>query len=356
MANITNISNSTDCVDFSPTQYTVLVSIRATVAGISFFSCLAVILLIVVFKKYLFFTQRMILYLDIAALLVSLARTLNISVHLHNEDITVVDWYCTLTGFMDQYCSSCVVIAITCFTMDIFIQVACRCNTQRIEVLYVLLIFLFPALYCWIPFINHAYGEAGAWCWIKHLNEDCSVFKFGEILRFSLLYIPYFIIIPMLFILLLVTLCIIHFRRHDYYAQIDLQATTRRSAMHKEVRSLLWYPVLILLINLLPVATRLYEVAKPDDQPFVLWIFNSFLTPLEGTVIAVVFTLDPETRRRLTYRQLKTAVTSFCGGSSGMNVFEYPAELQRSSDSYNISIKKGDEQTLITNYERSDDA
>ena len=276
----------------------------------------------------------MILYLDLAAMHASLARTMNISVEVDGVSSSTAEWYCTLTGFNTQYASSSLLIAVACLATDIFLQALFSLDTKRVEVVYPLLIFLSPALYCWIPFYFNAYGEAGAWCWIKDKNEECGTFKEGIYLRFSLLYVPYFVIFPILFVLLLITLCVLYRRRHDYEAPFDPHVTRMRRVVRSEIKRNLLYPLLVIILNIFPVAVRIHELARPNDNIFGLWIVNSLIAPMEGAVIALIFTVDPDTKKRLRYSELRAAFLMLCCDRGSRQVEEYPAKLKWSSDSY----------------------
>ena len=63
------MNNTTVCSEFEKMPYVIVALISSGTALISVFACTGVILLVVLFKKYYFFMQRMILYLNIAALL-----------------------------------------------------------------------------------------------------------------------------------------------------------------------------------------------------------------------------------------------------------------------------------------------
>lgn len=304
--------------DFTEPQEIALISITATVAGLSFFCCWLVIFLIIIFKKYRFFSQRLILYIVIAAMLSSFARTINLSIKLDSIDDEVAEYYCSITGFMDQYTSACFLLAIAILTIDIFLQTMFSLRTTKMEVFYVLFMFLFPLLYCWIPFYYEAYGEAGPWCWIKgDTNEQV-------MLQFGLFYIPCFLVYSLLFILLLVLLYVLYLRRYEYEAKMDVHIVANRAALRKEVKIMLIYPALIMVLNIVPLATRIHDACT--QSKFELWVFNALVSPLEGAVIAMVFAFDPETRRRLTFSHICSACLNFSGNAG--RVSEYPAEIK----------------------------
>ena len=113
-----------------------------------------------------------------------------------------------------------------------------------------------------------------------------------------------------------------------------------RMEERKEIIRLLWYPCVMLALMFLPLVSRVYGAVNKEDSvsvaSFILWILNSFLTSVQGAVVAVVFTLDPATRKRLTCSAIKGACINFCKRRS--KVREYPAILDVSSDSRNSSM------------------
>ncbi len=295
----------------------------------------------VLFKKYLFFTQRMILYLNIAALLSAFARMINFELSYSEK---VDENYCIATGFMDQYSSSCFLTAIVSLTVDIFLQAIFSLNTKRVEFIYPLLIFFTPALYCWIPFYvkSNGYGPAGAWCWIRDKDDACDYIDGATTLRFSLFYGPYFLLLPFLLVLILITSYILYRRRHTY----DPIVVRRRRAIRQEVKILLLYPILVLVLNFVPLITRIYDayisqnkVVAPKSTTnylFAFWVLNAIIVPLEVAVVPLVYTIDSETRRRITsLEEIRSAMRELCTRSSHGRVSEYPAEtIVTSTDSY----------------------
>ena len=327
------VDNNSNCSGFTGNQILLLSTITSSVAAMSFVCCVCAIFVIILFKKYLFFTQRMILYLNIAALLSALARIIN-NIEI-STSTPIQKEYCIATGFLDQYSSSCFLTAITSFTIDIFLQAIFSLNTQRAEVIYLLLIFFSPSLYCWIPLIRKAYGPAGPWCWIKGTNDDnCDRFTEGTILRFSLFYIPYFILLPFLLVLILMMLYTLYLRRHNYGATSDALVARRRTALRSEIKILLLYPTIVIIMNIIPLISRICNAAEvPDNKLFILWFMNAIAVPLEVAVVPIVFTLDPQTRRRLTFTGIRAAMNELCS-RNGSTVSVYPAEIRKSTESY----------------------
>jgi len=53
---------------------------------------------------------------------------------------------------------------------------------------------IFPAMFNWVPFIHHKYGEAGPWCWIRSLRPSCTESNWGFWEQVGLWYIPFMLI------------------------------------------------------------------------------------------------------------------------------------------------------------------
>ncbi len=92
-----NSSSDDDCTNpFDSHEYTIVAAVNSLLGFVSFLACLFTIAIIIVYKKYLFFTQRMILYLAIATLLTSLVLTVEFTQRFAPNGI------CILFGFLVQ--------------------------------------------------------------------------------------------------------------------------------------------------------------------------------------------------------------------------------------------------------------
>ena len=292
----------------------------------------------VLLKKYRCFTQRLILYLAIAALTYSLASAVNVEAYAVYRTPSLRG-YCVFTGFLEQLISWWVIMAASCIMLDLFVKVAFNRNTERFEIGYVLIIFLSPLLHSWIPFVQLAYGPAGAWCWIKDKSlEDCSDFPLGIWMRFVLYFVPLYIIMPGLFILLVVMLVLLWRQRTRWVGKFDPETKRLRKRMEKEIRPLLAYPIIFLIINLFPLVNRIVNIFNPETPLVALYFIVGIFYPLQGTLVTIAFVLDPETRKKLRWKEISVAIKT-CFVKEGHIVSEYPLEDVAHSDSFSRSIK-----------------
>lgn len=309
---ISNCSNRT-------TDFKAVNILSSSVGLVSLLACILVTVGIVYFKKYLFFTQRLVLYLSIAAVLNSISIMLRIeSVFFASEKGWERD-FCTASGFLEQVTGWWQLLAVFCITLSVFMRVVLNRRPEKIELLFPAVIFILPLTFNCIPFVYSSYGRAGAWCWIRNEKSDGSEFSFGQYLRFSLWYVPLYIILFILVVGYFSILCKIRSFNRTWRGRYDPETEEQGDMMEKEVRPLLWYPVFYLILNIFPLANRI-QGAISCDPVLALWYLQALSDPLQGAFVSVAYALDSETIRRLDWR-------SICNSCrSRPQVREYPHE------------------------------
>jgi len=121
-------------------------------------------------------------------------------------------------------------------------------------------------------------------------------------------------------------------QHHLWEGKYDPETERRKEMQLKEVRPLLWYPLIFLLLNLFPLINRLYDAS--DGPPIIaLWYLQAIFSPLQGGFIAIVYTLDKETRQRLNCAEIR-------GALSRAVITEYPAE-----EGFSDSLRSGESST-----------
>ena len=304
--------NDTNC---SVEHAVTIAALGASSGLVSTLACIGVVILIFLLKKHYFFSQRLILYLSIASLLNSVSTALR-----YQRLGETIHGLCVFTAFFDQTTSWSALIAISCITVNLLLLVVFRKQTTKLEPFFFIMIFIFPLTFNWIPFVEDAYGVSGAWCWIRTKNEDCSVFLFGTYLSFILWWVPLYVILAVLIVIYIAIIYHMRKRRRTWEGKYDPESAKLKKMMEKEVRPLLWYPLIYFVINIFPLINRIHDTAT-EDPALALWILHALFSPLKGGFIAVAFTLDRETLRRLNCARLRAAVWK----GSHPSVHEYPA-------------------------------
>ena len=319
-----NTSNTSCLTQFDTTAYKIATGLRVSLSFVSLLCILSIIGLVILFKKYRFFTQRLILYMCIAAAVSSLVGTLN-AVATIAYTSSALTGYCVFIGFMDQYAGCCVLLAQTVLTLVVFLKVMFNKNTDRLEILYFVIIFFSPILICWIPFINQAYGANGPWCWITSTDQFCQRFIFGFVCQLLVWYIPLYLLMATLFIMLLVVIVSLHRRRFRWEGVYDPNSTAFNTTMEKEARPLIAYPLIFISLNFVLLINRLYNIINPGGDNEVLWFISAISYPLQGAIIALAYTLDADTRKNITIANIKAAVIHF---RSEEQIKEYPIRYE----------------------------
>ena len=280
-------------------------------AAVSFVVCLLVIGLFLLFKKYKFFQQRLILYLSLTALLYSLTAAL---VNLPNFTKATED-YCKWIGFISQYAQWSLLLAVAIITFDITLRVIIKCSTRRLEIIYILFIAIFPATFNWIPLLSvyNLYGPSGIWCWIRvsTLNNTghCVINETGFIFQFSLWYTPLLIIMSLISLTYITIIVILRKKRRQLNRNnIEEIGTIQRQVNQGLV--FVAYTIIFMTVYLIPLAHRVIEyMHKPIMS---LWYVDAIITPLLGGFTAIVFALDPKTRKTLNWRNIRGAIHNLC--------------------------------------------
>ncbi len=272
--------------------------LNAAVAVFALLACFFAIFIVILYKKWKFFSQRLIFYLIIAALLA------NISTIIHGIEYNI--GFCAFTGFTGQVTAWMSFNSITAVTIYIFLLAVFNKYTEKYELLYCIYIFFVPLTFSWIPFINNSYGEAGVWCWIRNLNRDCTPFIFGRTLQLVLFYIPIFTILFVLFALYLIIICKLQRNLKQWRGTYDHEKETTNRKQRLETLYLMIYPMIYFILYLPLVINRIYSWIS-DEPLIVFWYLSAIAYPLQGGIVVLAFTLDSHTRRRLNWAHIKAA-------------------------------------------------
>lgn len=286
-------ASSSNCTQYNTTDYLYVAGVRALSGFISLLASLLVVIMIFVFRKYNFFVQRLILYLSIASVFNGISKTLQ-------GRPPAVDWYCEITAFFDQQSDWSVFLATLVIAIHIYIK-AVHNRTVKLELLCILIIFIAPLSFNWIPFIHRTYGPAGPWCWINQYknNTTCQRNNLGFYTRMMLWFIPSNLIIFVIFVLYVIIFVSLRREKHQYKAKYCPQQELHLKMKIEEIKPLIVYPVILVCVTIPAIVARFVEIITSHDGVLWLWFLQAFFTPLQGGLVCLAYALDPETRRRL---------------------------------------------------------
>ena len=287
------------------TDFKVQAALRATVGLFSFVCCATVVFIIILFKKYKFYTQRLILYLAITTTIHAFSYTLT-RVNYYSPR-PIEDPYCYFGGLMNHYTAANSVLSIWIITLDILTKTLCNRSTVKAEPVFFFVIFFLPVLWIWVPVYLKAYGTAGGWCSIRFLNSDCSLYEYRTWLRFGLWYIPLYILLFVILVSMVLVAIKTARQSGKWIGKYDPEVAVRRQTLKKEIVSLIWYPLIFLLLNTFSLVDQIYDAANPMRPSATITYLRIFTSTLRGAFIALAYGLDSETRSRLRPVQCKAA-------------------------------------------------
>ena len=286
--------------------------VAALRAGIGVFSalcCLAVIIVIVKLKRYSVPSQRLVLYLAIAAMLHSVSYSFA-RVNYYTPRY-LYDGYCYFGGFFSLYSSWVEVLALFCLTFNLFYNcVMIRMPPLWLERAYLVVMYGLPLVWSWVPFLFHTYATAKGWCDMRMVDENCNPFLLGLITRFALWYGPLYLVLFLCFLASIIAAI----RIRKWYGTIFSNGgDNSRLKLKNEILTLIGYPVVYLLLTVFSLANTIYSAVYFENTTtlLVLWYLRVLTATFRGAVIAVVYALDSCSRKWNTPGTVNS-LPSFC--------------------------------------------
>lgn len=293
--------------DFNKEEAKILLGLRISISLISCVFVISMIGIIILFQKYKFFTQRLVLYLAITFLSSFIASALDFtSISAYTDQSALI--YCQLSGFAQQITNWWLLMATLVLTIVMFIHVVPKINIDKYETLFVLLIFLLPLLFCWIPFTTSTYGPVVYFCWIgENYDENCNVKINGILYRIFLFYVPTVVIVVVILVLIVTTLIVVKKRKKTWQPDNSKNNVLIHSKLETEVRILLLLPIIIIISGVLGLLTGLgiIVINRLTELTYAFSIISIIGLKFQGVLITLVFTLDPETRKRFNREEIK---------------------------------------------------
>lgn len=165
-----------------------LIAINLSFSGTGAVCCFIstiIFLLLLICRAYKTVLQRLFLYLMVATAMRELLIAASLEHHFkyHGQDKV-----CTWVAFLYNWTG----ILLFVFTVGILIylfflvQYVAKGNTVphilqskrrrvSLEILYIVVPSILTFAYASVPYFTHNYGLAGAWCWIRALDDNCKM-------------------------------------------------------------------------------------------------------------------------------------------------------------------------------------
>ena len=279
----------------------------STTGLVSYLISTLILLLLLFYKAYHSVLQRLFLYLMVATNARELGVSASLEHYFHYKGQKEV---CTWVAFFYNWAGMIVFV----FTLGILIYLLCfvyrlakgntvpkilqsRCRRIALECIYVILPLMVSFVYAWMPYINHNYGVAGAWCWIRTMDDNCTVVGLvDQILNGYVFYVTGGVIGLVLIIIIVIMYC-------------KLPPTL------SEARLLLRKTFIILVCMLLYVAIivtalslRMHTARIGEYQHLVLWLVITITFPISQLMFPFGFLVCFYSIKKLHWKSIKKAM------------------------------------------------
>ena len=326
-----NVNTSNCSSPFALETYKTIAAVRAGSGFVTLAFAAFALFTVVLFRKYRSFWQRLILYSNIATMLYGLSVVVLRVDYVQSN--TTTERYCVFAGFFHQYSNWTVLMSILCYHLTLCTKVIFLKDLSRLEVPYFVLIFFFHLTFNWIPFLHWTYGLAGAWCWIRatSVNDVCSPSLFGRALEYAIWYAPLYAVVLAVLVGYVVSCAIARRRTKQWGGRYEADVDERKRELQRDMTVLLGVPLVLVVINIPTFVNAIHDRIDPRNPLLPFWILHAFFSPLPFGVLALLFTLDRETRHKLNVREIRRAASSLCRSTT---MYEYPVNVDLTS-SYN---------------------
>jgi len=213
---------------------------------------------------------------------------------IHSEPHSFSHDACKALGFLFQYFGSVQLLLTLGISMVLFFKVwdatpwkpervdschkkaketfgCCGCKNNKLEVVYLVLVFGLPFLIDWIPFTTDSYGATGPWCWIRSIEKNCTIHTAGLVEQIVLWDLPFGLVVLITLVLFIASLCLLGYAIKDSKAQNVIEKVITDS-----IFSLVFLTVMSVLC-VLEVTTRTYSFS---NQQLGVWVVYAISTPL----------------------------------------------------------------------------
>ena len=309
--NGSNDSQGNCTLQYDSTNYKVLAGLRAAVGLFSFLCCSAVIFVIILFKKYTFFSQRLILNIAVAAMIHSFSyTTARVNYYSVRE---IDDPYCYFGGILNHYSAAVELISIWFTTVNVFFVGMFKQNISKFEPVYYVSTYTLPLLWFWVPIWLKGYGTSGGWCGIKSLDVNCQPYKYSTYIQFGIWFVPLYVSTALIILMLLAVAIKLSCTMRQWKGRSDPMTAAVNQVLRNELRSLFVYPIIYLALNTFSIISQIYRAIYPNSSSAVLPYLRVLTSPLRGALVALLFGLDRDTWSRLTIPHLKKACLIWLG-------------------------------------------
>ena len=168
--------------------------------------------------------KRLTIWLTAVTVLYKLILALNLKYYFNPSDVA----FWVADGFLIQYVESVQVLITLGMSLIMFFDVwevavrwkpdtfqkkptsaCCSVTINILEVVFLIVVLIFPPLFDWIPFTTNSYGPTGPWCWVHSIEKKCTMHIAGLAEQIEFWNIPFGLVALLTLVLFITALCLL---------------------------------------------------------------------------------------------------------------------------------------------------
>lgn len=265
-----------------------------------------VLTVLILFKKYHFHGQRLIMYLNVCVIIQGIVSATNVNTLLPeavNLEAIQDSTLCSVYGFLNNYAIHIQLFMIWWITIDIFLLSVFRIHvSNKFEMVQIFTTFFLPLTFLWIPLVPqiNQYGPDGPICDIQIIDySSCERIYTGAATVVVLRLIP--LVLSMITIISLYIIVILKLKkeRNQYKGVYDPSHQKEVDDLIKRTRVLLAYPIIYFLFSIPNVIKHFSEFFNNEQTLIAFFALSVLASNLRGIAISLAFTFDCVTLGRL---------------------------------------------------------
>ncbi|KAL4225853.1 hypothetical protein ACF0H5_013842 [Mactra antiquata] len=249
-------------------KYVTVVSSIVSIVGASL--ALAVIVYFRLFKD---FTQRMVINLCVASMLLGASMLMS----QFEDDVTTL---CVFQGAAITFSVWACLLWTMCILTNIYTRVIFEYKWTNREVIASLFCWVLSAVMASLPFIgNDVYAPTEIWCWIKNDTG----WRFG-------IWYTWHILSVFIFAIIMVHVVWVLYKKQDEHT---VQDPHQIEALKQDIQTLRRYPIVYTVFSIMAIICRITNILQGLSFPML--ILFSLTAPLLGSGVAIAFVIDRTT-------------------------------------------------------------
>ena len=281
-----------NCSNFTLQQFQHINLCRSIASAVCLVVITLILLLLIFYKAHTSTLQRLFLYLTIVTVIQEACITMNVE---HQFQYNGQETFCEWIGIVSQWTGTMVYLV----TLGIIIYLVYKVCEQFkkdsfprllrskyfrvvMECFFVIIVLMIPLTFLWVPYIHHDFGLAGAWCWMRTINDNCTSVGFEDQLIYAYsIYQGVGVFGVIVTIVLSVVFCRLVYK---YQERRQLHMITLRRTL-----ILMGFFVASVMVETVGFGLRLYTGVTHKEGSYVWWIVYAAGPPVSQLIFPLGF-------------------------------------------------------------------